>query len=190
MRVWAGFAAVADGIGLVPAWPLSKSNIKEYTMKYRHALGLAFTISIIALWPGASALAADAHHHAEGGAGKLVLDEGRKWATDEPLRKNMAEIRETLANNHLAMHKGTLAADDYKALGTLIEARVATIIAECKLEPAADANLHLIVAALIAAADAMQGKSKTTPSRGGVQAVEAINRYGRFFNHPGWKPIA
>lgn len=159
-------------------------------MKSRHTFYLAAIISSIALGAIAPALAADAHHHASGEPGKLTLNQGKKWPTDAPLRKSMSEIRAALADKHLAIHKGTLAANDYKLFGTLIETRVATIIAECKLEPAADANLHLIVAALIAAADAMQGKSASTPAQGGVQAVEAINRYGRYFDHPGWKPIA
>jgi hypothetical protein len=38
-------------------------------------------------------------------------------------------------------------------------------------------------------ADAMQGKSKTTPAAGAAQTVGAVNQYGRYFQHPGWKPI-
>jgi len=76
-----------------------------------------------------------------------------------------------------------------RRLGTLVEARVATIVAECRLEPAADANLHLVVAELIAGADAMQGKIRTTPAAGAMQTVRAVNQYGRYFNHPGWKPV-
>ena len=133
---------------------------------------------------------ADVHKH--GGASevhKLSLDQGKKWATDEPLRKNMGDIRAALAAKEAGIHKGALTSDEYKAIGTLVEARVATIVAECKLEPAADANLHLIVADLLAGADAMQGKSKTTPAAGAGQTVRAVNQYGRFFTHPGWKPL-
>jgi hypothetical protein len=52
----------------------------------------------------------------------------------------------------------------------------------------------LLAAALHAAdalgADAMQGKSKTKPAAGAVQAVRAVNQYGKYFDHPGWKPLA
>ena len=44
-----------------------------------------------------NAIAADAHQHAAGEPTKLVLDHGKKWPTDEPLRKGMTEIREALA---------------------------------------------------------------------------------------------
>jgi hypothetical protein len=165
-------------------------NLEEKFMKTRRALLTAALVTAFALGTGGATLAADPHQHAAGEPSKLVLDHGKKWATDEPLRKNMGEIRAALAARQADIHKGTLAPEDYKALGTLVEARVATIVAECKLEPAADANLHLIVAELIAGADAMQGKSKTTPAAGAVQAIRAANRYGTYFDHPGWKRLA
>jgi hypothetical protein len=101
----------------------------------------------------------------------------------------MSEIRAALAAKAVAIHKGTLTPDDYKALGTLVQAHVANIVTECKLEPAADENLHLIVAELSAGADAMQGKAKVAPAAGAVQTVGAVNQYDRYFKHPGWKPM-
>lgn len=158
-------------------------------MKTRRTLLAAALVTAFALGIGAPTLAADPHQHAAGEPSKLLLDHGKKWATDEPLRKNMSEIRAALAAKQAGIHNGTLAPEDYKALGTQVDARVATIVAECKLEAAADANLHLIVAELLAGADAMQGKSKKTPRAGAVQAVRAVNEYGRYFNHSGWKPL-
>jgi len=159
-------------------------------MKTRRTLLAAALAAAFALGIGSPAIAADPHPHGAGAPSKLALDHGKKWSTDEPLRKNMGEIRAALAAKHQGIHKGTLTPEDYKALGTLVEARVGTIVAECKLAPAADANLHLIVAELIAGADAMQGKAKTKPAAGAVQAVRAVNQYGKFFDHPGWKPLA
>jgi hypothetical protein len=71
-----------------------------------------------------------------------------------------------------------------------VETQVATIVAQCKLDPAADANLHLIIAELVAGADAMQGKSATAPAAGATQVLRALNQYGTYFNHPGWNPLA
>jgi hypothetical protein len=156
-------------------------------MKTQRTL-LAITI-VTAIGLGAPALAADTHQHAAGEPTKPNLDHGKKWATDEPLRKNMNDIRTALVAKQEGIHKGTLKPEDYKVLGRLVEARVASIVAECKLSPAADANLHLIVAELIGGADAMQGKSKATPAAGATQVVRAVNDYGRYFNHPGWKPL-
>jgi hypothetical protein len=151
---------------------------------------LLTTVVAFALAAAGGTFAADPHQHAAGEPTKLVLDHGKKWATDEPLREGMTEMRDALAAKHEAIRNGTLTPADYKTLGSTVERQVATIVAQCKLEPAADANLHLIVAELVAGADAMQGKSKTSPAAGAEQVVRAVNQYGRYFNHPGWKPLA
>lgn len=159
-------------------------------MNARRTMLVTALVAAFALSASAPAVAADVHQHVAGEPTKLSLNHGKKWPTDEPLRKNMGEIRAALYTKVEAIHKGTLAADDYQALGSLIEERVATIVAECKLEPAADANLHLVVAELLAAADAMQSKFKTTtPAAGAAQTVRAVNQYGRYFNDPSWKPL-
>lgn len=158
-------------------------------MKIRPTLLVAALVGVFALAGGSPALATEPHQHAASETTKLVLDHGKKWATDAPLRKGMTEIRTVLAAKQEGIHKRTLTPADYKTLGTSVEARVANIVAECKLEPAADANLHLIVAELIAGADAMQGKSTTLPAIGAVLTVQAVNRYGQYFDHPGWKTL-
>jgi hypothetical protein len=130
------------------------------------------------------------HQHAGGEPTQLALDHGKKWPIDEPLRKGMTEIHEALVAKREAIQEGRLTPSEYKALGGMVEAQVATIVAQCKPEPAADANLHLIIAELVAGAEAMQGKSKATPAAGAAQVVRAVNQYGKYFNHPGWKPLA
>ena len=84
---------------------------------------------------------------------------------------------------------GTLTPADYLALAANVDAQVATIVAECKLKPEADANLHLIVAELLAGAEAMQSKSASKLAAGAVHTVQAINRYGQYFDHPGWQAL-
>jgi hypothetical protein len=159
-------------------------QVKTFPTRFAAALAAALAFGAVA-----PALAADSHAHAASEPAALTLDHGKKWATDAPLRKSMLEIRTALAARQEAIHKGTLTPADYRGLGAAIEAQVATIVAECKLEPAADANLHVIVAELVAGADAMQGKSTTRPAKGAVQAVQAVNRYGEYFDHPGWKAL-
>lgn len=146
------------------------------------ALALAFAAST-------AACAADSHQHAASDSGQLSLDHGHKWPTDAPLRQGMTAIRSALAAAHEAIHRGSLSATDFQALGAELEAQVAGIVANCRLEPAADANLHLVIARLLAGAAAMRGGSETTPAAGAAQAVEAVNDYGRYFDHPGWQPL-
>ena len=113
--------------------------------------------ALAGLWlavAGTTVAATDQHHagHAHEPPAQLALDHGKPWATDAPLRKGMDALRAAFAGRLEAIHAGTLAADDYSALGAKVETEVATLVAECKLEPRADAVLHVIVAERLAAA--------------------------------------
>lgn len=155
----------------------------------------AACIAALALGATASAYAAaerlhEAHAHAATPApGTLSLDEGRKWATDEALRLHMEGIRSALAQRREAILAGRLTPQDERALADTIEKRVAAILTDCKLDPRADANLHVIVADLVEAADILQGKAKQPPRRGAVLAVRASQMYATYFSHPGWRPV-
>ena len=128
-------------------------------------------------------------HNGHAAPAKLSLDEGRKWATDEPLRRHMGEVRELLAARADAILQRRLAPEQARELGTLIEAKVAAIVAECNLPPAADANLHVIVADLVEAADILQGRSREAPGNGAAKAVRASQMYATYFDHPGWRQV-
>jgi hypothetical protein len=152
---------------------------------------LMTTLVAAALTIGAShpALAADTHAHAAGTPAALALDHGRKWASDEPLRRHMGDLHGLLATEIESIHADRLSPADYRVLGAAVEQKVAAIVAECKLPPDADAMLHLIVADLVAGADIMQGKASGNPADGAHKVVEAANAYGRYFAHPGWNPL-
>jgi hypothetical protein len=119
------------------------------------------------------------------------LDNGSKWQTDATLRRGMGEIRRALAARLDALREEKLDAAEYRRLGVAIEAQVADIVANCKLPPAADANLHPIIAQLVAATDALQGKSGApdTPEVGARRALFALHQYGAYFADPDWKPL-
>ncbi len=135
-----------------------------------------------------SALAVEGHNHGSAGTlAELTLNQGAKWATDAPLRKGMAGIRDDLAAALPAIHRGTLSAKRYATLAGKMHGHVEKMIASCKLTPEADAQLHLVLAEVMAAADLM----KSGPDRmsGAVQAIEALDAYGRHFAHPGWESL-
>jgi hypothetical protein len=154
----------------------------------RSAIAAAIFVAIGGL--SLPTIAADDHSHgasAEAPAHAITLDNGRRWQTDAPLREGMAEIRSALVKKHPG---GGTSAAQYAALGATIEKNVVSIVANCKLSPEADRNLHVVVAELVSAADDLQGKSPANPAEGLHKAVRAVNLYGRYFDHPGWKPIA
>ncbi len=119
----------------------------------------------------------------------LELDQGRKWATDAPLRKGMEAMRGAFSESLAEIRAGKLSAEDYRALGAKVHAEVARILTECKLEPWADRVLHQLIAELLAASEVLQGKAPGTPAAAAHRAVAALNDYGRYFEHPGWAPL-
>jgi len=154
-----------------------------------------WTIAVMAIAVAAAfsapALAQTAtHDHAAAAPHKLALNEGRKWATDEPLRAGMGRIRGLVGPQLGAAHAGKLTAAQYRELAAKIEAEVGGIVANCKLEPEADAMLHLVIADIGAGTDAMAGKdAKLRPALGLVKVAQAVNQYGSHFDDPGLEPI-
>lgn len=129
----------------------------------------------------------DAKH--EHGAATLSLDHGKKWSTDEPLRKAMENLRTAFAAQLDAIHHNELSADGYKILGERTAQEVGNIVAQCKLKPEADAVLHLIIADMLAGADIMQNLANDKPRAGAHKVVMALQSYGQYFDHPGWKNL-
>lgn len=131
-----------------------------------------------------------AHNHDAAAPHRLALNQGHKWATDGPLRAGMVRIRGLVEPNMAAAHAGKLTPAQYRELATQVETEVGGIVASCRLEPKADAMLHLVIADIGAGTDAMAGKdAKTRPALGLVQVAQAVNQYGTYFDHPGFKPI-
>jgi hypothetical protein len=155
----------------------------------RTVVAAALAASLIAMTGPAFAVEPHSHDGAAP-AHKLTLDHGRKWATDAPLREGMAQIRAALARQHAAVKKGTMSDAGYAELGATIEKNVASIVAKCKLSPEADANLHVVIAELTGAADVLQAGPTANHEEAARKAMNAVNLYGRYFDHPGWKPLA
>lgn len=147
--------------------------------------------AVLALALSASALAQTAaHEHGAAVPHELTLNQGQKWATDAPLRAGMGRIRGLVEPQLVAAHAGKLTPTQYRELATQIETEVGGIVANCRLEPHADAMLHLVIADIGAGTDAMAGKDATArPALGLVKVAQAVNQYGSHFDHPGFKPI-
>lgn len=137
-------------------------------------------------------MAQETHTHGPGtGVHGLTLNAGQKWAADEHLRKAMGRIRDGMNPSIQEIHRGRLAAPKYAALAKLASDEVAYMVANCKLDPKADAQLHVLIAEILEGADAMAGKGKqVTRRQGAVKVIGALENYGTYFNDPSWKPLA
>ena len=127
------------------------------------------------------AAAQDSHHAAAPTAAKPAPAKG--WATDAPLRAGMGRIRQAVdALGHY--ERGHMGAEQAVVLAGNIEADVNFLIANCKLDPAADAALHGIIAKLLQGAHALKANPSDLAAIAPMR--EAVAEYGRTFDDPGF----
>jgi hypothetical protein len=110
-----------------------------------------------------------AAHEAHGTA-SMALNAGKRWETDEALRLGMQRIRDAAAQQQGA------------ALANTIKEQVNYLIANCKLDPKADATLHGIISQLLTGADML---NKNPESSEGMEKIRhALHQYPDYFNDP------
>jgi len=127
------------------------------------------------------------HQHAGADVANLQLDAGRKWATDASLRSGMAGIRSAFDADHPAIHEGKETDAQYAALADRIQSQVNTIVANCHLPAAADANLHYVIADLSHGVSLMRGQDAALTRHDGAALVHgALMAYGTYFDDPDW----
>lgn len=134
--------------------------------------------------------ATDSHDH---GAAKhkIELNAGKKWATDQPLREGMTSIKSIAATTLPAAHADKATDADYDKFSKEVSAQVTNIVQNCKLDPKADAQLHNVIGDMMAGVEIAEGKQAGKKRAAGVvQAAQALNTYGKYFDHPGWKPVS
>ena len=99
----------------------------------------------------------------------------------------MADIRAAFDADHPAIHAGQQTDAQYEALAGRIEAQVNTIVANCRLPPQADANLHYLIADLSQGVGLMRGQDPARTRHEGAALVHgALRAYGEFFDDPAW----
>lgn len=139
---------------------------------------------------GTAAMAAAPHSHDTGhDGGQLTLDSGKKWQTDKALQTGMAEIRKVMAASLDRIHHGKFSPAEYDALAGEIEAQIDAIVKTCHLPEQADAQLHLVLAQVMDGMDVMRGKGGDNRTDGAVTVIKALDAYGEYFDHKGWKPL-
>ncbi len=152
---------------------------------------IASLLAVAALaFPLALQAAEHGHHQHDMAPQKLELNAGKKWPTDEPLRKGMDTIRKQVAAALPQAHAGKLTPSQFDQLGQEINQQIGYIVQNCKLDPKADAQLHVIIGEMAQSVDALEGKqSGKDRAHGLVKAAQAVNTYGRYFDHAGWQPV-
>ena len=129
------------------------------------------------------------HSHDAAEPAQLTLNNGKKWATDDNLRQSMGQIRDALATELPAIHSGKATAKQYRMLAQKINDQIAFIVKNCKLEPEADAILHLVLVDIIAGTDAMMAQNGSAARNSAEKIAQALDNYGAYFDHPGWHGV-
>lgn len=132
--------------------------------------------------------AVEPHAHGDKAAVvKLQLDHGKKWQTDEALRRGMSEIRAAMAEALPPIHENTFTPAQYDALAARTQAQIDYVVGNCKLPEEADQQLHIVLEQII---DGVAGmKAATARDQGAAKIVRALAQYGDYFNHAGWRPM-
>lgn len=132
----------------------------------------------------------EAHQHQGADANALYLDNGSEWKSDAPLRKAMAKLRSDLHPLMPVIHQDELAVNQYEKLADSVNKQVNYMIENCELEGEADAQLHLIIADLMASAKAMQGEAENQVRRdGAIRMVGALNNYATYFDDKSFETL-
>lgn len=117
----------------------------------------------------------DIHSHASPTAGVPAPKGG--WASDAPLRQGMRAILDAVV---AAVREGS----GGKALASELRGQISYLFANCKLEPEADAALHVILADLLRSAQRLDDGASAKDEHDALHA--ALKTYGQRFQHPGW----
>lgn len=144
-------------------------------------------IVVLGLALGAPALAAEPRAHGDPATVQLRLNNGKKWQTDDVLRRGMGEIRTAVADSLMPIHQNAFTPAQYDALAGRIQAQIDYVVGNCKLPEDADQQLHLVLEQIIDGAAEM--KAATGRDQGAVKIVGALAQYGEYFDHAGWRPL-
>ncbi|TWI12509.1 DnrO protein [Aerolutibacter ruishenii] len=122
-------------------------------------------------------------HHGQESAAAPVPPVGQRWATDAPLQDGMGRIRQAVTMlEHMEM--GHVDPKQVPAFADQIQSAVNDMIANCKLEPDADAALHGLLVKFIAGADAVRTGPVTLDTLKPMQ--DALAQYPTQFDDPTW----
>lgn len=159
-------------------------TIKSNLFKFAAVTGLAVSLGSVS----AFAIAAEEEHNHGQAVTEMQLNNGSKWAIDAPLSQAMGKISQAVNAEVQSIHADTLPQDKYVALAGEINSQIAYMIENCELEPAADAQLHIVIHDLMDGSAQMENQASARD--GAVQVINALNNYANYFDDPKFQPVA
>lgn len=164
-----------------------KRNKLITTAVLAHVIALFITLAITTPIHAQPPATEHKHAHDEHANASLTLNHGKKWQSDAPLRQGMQSISDAVMKNVDAFHHDKLSQPEADKLAQHINNQVTFLVANCKLEPKADATLHVIIGELLSGAEVL--KKDSNSMQGMPTLVKALMQYPEYFEHKGWKGI-
>lgn len=120
----------------------------------------------------------------------LELNAGQKWETDAPLRQGMANIHNVVSTALPAAQSGKMTSVEYDTFANDVTGQITYIVQNCKLEPKADAQLHVLLADIMSGLSIAKGEGKNQDrAQGVVKVAQSVNNYGKYFDQADLRPI-
>jgi hypothetical protein len=157
-------------------------------MSFTSNLIVPAIVTALLLGAPVTGFSAEPHAHAGAATVELRLDNGKKWQTDEALRRGMGEIRAAMAGSLVPIHRKKFTDKQYNALADRVQTQIDYVVGNCKLPEAADQQLHVVLEQIIDGVAEM--KVAPGQDQGAIKIVQALDLYGKYFDHTGWKPLA
>jgi hypothetical protein len=117
----------------------------------------------------------------------LLLNHGEKWQTDEPMRRAMSNVRDSVAGVQHAIDQNTATPAQYDALSRQINEQLSHIITNSKLTRKAQENFYAIFLDLVDGKEMLRQSGMQRD--GALKIIGALERYPEFFDHAGWRAL-
>lgn len=127
------------------------------------------------------AIFAQHSHETHGAHAAAPSKQGEKWTPDKPLKNGMEKIK-----GAIEPLKSTSPRGEYVKASKVIDKQISTIFENCKLDPKADAALHVPLSKIIAASKDLKNSSADTRYRAAQSISHALSEYAELFDHPGF----
>jgi hypothetical protein len=120
----------------------------------------------------------------------LCAQEPAKFSTDQALRSGMISIRDLVRLNHSLVTHRRMPPDHAQRFAQAIKVERDTILATSTVSGEAKQRLSVLLDEVVAGVDAVAHPERgVAPIDGLIRIDEALARYPKEFDHPGWTPV-
>lgn len=118
---------------------------------------------------------------------ELALNHGKRWTIDESLHIGMTSLKREIEINLEAIHNNQFSTTQYQELARSLNDHLNFLFKNCKLEPQADAQLHILLAKIMGGVE--QIKSNDNQKQGVVLIIQSLQEYPVYFEDSNWQPL-